>query len=105
MPLHASSIFMFFPGDLLLAAVRAVAGGDLCSAPAWREGPMVPEGYLELDFLEVGKLTFGFSILICATTAFSGCPVQWVSQLGMCLERVPMDCHCKGQPSPPPVPG
>lgn len=51
---------MFFPGHLLLAAVRAVGGGTFGCARV--EGPVVPEGYLDLDVLEVGKLAVSVSM-------------------------------------------
>lgn len=35
---------------------------------------MIPEGYLELDFLEAGKLAFIFSILVCATHSLARAP-------------------------------
>lgn len=35
---------------------------------------MIPEGYLELDFLEAGKLAFSFSILVWATHSLSRAP-------------------------------
>lgn len=38
------------------------------------EGPVMPEGYLELDFLGADELAFNFSILVCATHSLSGVP-------------------------------
>lgn len=63
MPSHASSIFMFLPGYLLLAAVREVVGVTY-GLPQDR-GFCDTRVFLELNFLEADKLAF--SILVSAT--------------------------------------
>ena len=64
---------------------------------------MTPEGYLELDFLEAGKLAFSFSILVCAAHSLFrvpctvGKPAQHAFGQGHCglpLQRTACASSC-----------